>query len=104
MPPVKTQNQCHCTDHDSITEMMGEIRNDLKLLIAAMYGKLGDVDGDGVGVIPRVQNIERRVTDLEGLVVGMRRGAFRVFIQVLPWLLVVFMAGLVLLLKTGKFA
>ena len=35
------------------------------MIIAALYGRLGDLDGDGIGLIARVHQHDSRIKDLE---------------------------------------
>lgn len=104
MPPAKTQTDCHCSEHQDVVAIIAiatEARDNTLLIIRALYGNLGESGGEGLGLVARVIQLERRVVSLEEVWSGAKSGTWQAFIQLLPWLVIVFIAGVFVLQRTG---
>jgi hypothetical protein len=54
-----------CEKHKDVEGKLDELLGYSRMIIAALYGKLGDLDGDGIGLIARVHQHDTRIKELE---------------------------------------
>lgn len=76
----------HCSDHDAC---LGKIHEKLDEIKEAVCG-----GKDTIGQAEEIRDLKKRVARLEEILSTAKKGVWDLFQKVLPWLLLVLMAGL----------
>ena len=71
-----------CKDHPTLVAALDEIRENTRLIIQTLHGRLGDGEP---GLVADIRELDTRVTRLEATQTLVTSRAWDLFIRLAPW-------------------